>query len=319
LLNTCHEYFIKINKPANDYEFSQYIKIVEQKLNKSADMLFDAIEGEVRSSEDFVTKQRATIEEINRNINWQKDYKQVIDFLMRMVHNLQGAMPASGGGRDGENPGAQENSSSLTFFAGTINHSETERMKKMLFRSTRGLALTHFDLYEQDGIEKSAYLVVFSGLGGNHDRVKKICDSFMGQRFDIPDMNQLDNVKNDITDKIRRSEGLRDMSVKQLKDYLYDQNKEDMRSMADVSADISVIEVYKWYVAKEKAIYHALNLLMPVKQVFIGYMWVPSDKANTLSENLREFTETELRKVNSDLNLPTPPSSYKTNEMLEFH
>ena len=89
--------------------------------------------------------------------------------------------------------------------------------------------------------------------------------------------------------------------------------------MADVSADISVIEVYKWYVAKEKAIYHALNLLMPVKQVFIGYMWVPSDKANTLSENLREFTETELRKVNSDLNLPTPPSSYKTNEMLEFH
>jgi len=38
-------------------------------------MLFDAIEGEVRSCEDFVVKQRDTIEEINRNINWQEDYK----------------------------------------------------------------------------------------------------------------------------------------------------------------------------------------------------------------------------------------------------
>ena len=109
-------------------------------------MLFDAIEGEVRSCEDFVVKQRETIEEINRNINNQKDYAEVIQFLMRMVHNLQGALPANNGGRDAENAGAQGDSS-LSFFAGTIKQDEQERMKKMLFRSTRGLALTHFHPY----------------------------------------------------------------------------------------------------------------------------------------------------------------------------
>jgi hypothetical protein len=65
-----------------------------------------------------------------------------------MVHSLQGAMPAqSNGGRDVENPGSAAGEAGLSFFAGTIKHEEMERMKKMLFRSTRGLALTHFHCY----------------------------------------------------------------------------------------------------------------------------------------------------------------------------
>lgn len=88
-------------------------------------------------------------------------------------------------------------------------------------------------------------------------------------------------------DKIKKSMFLRDMSVKQLKDYLFDQNKESMAQMQNVSQDISILEVYKWYVAKEKAIYHAMNLLMPYKQVFIGYMWVPTEHETRLTEKLR--------------------------------
>ena len=144
-------------------------------------MVFDAIENEVRSCEDFVVKQRDTIDEIKRNIDYQRDYQEVITFLMTMVNSLNGATPArAGGNRDAENPGAAGGEGGLSFFAGTIRHEETERMKKMLFRSTRGLALTHFKPYTQNEIEKAAYLVVFSGAGGNYDRVKKICDSFMG-------------------------------------------------------------------------------------------------------------------------------------------
>ena len=144
---------------------------------------------------------------------------------MTMVNSLNGAMPArAGGNRDAENPGAAGGDGGLSFFAGTIRHEETERMKKMLFRSTRGLALTHFKPYTQNEIEKAAYLVVFSGAGGNYDRVKKICDSFMGQRFDITDMNQLDNKRMEVEQNIKKSENLHDMSVNQLKDYLYEQN-----------------------------------------------------------------------------------------------
>jgi len=38
-------------------------------------MVFDAIENEVRSCEDFVVKQRDTIDEIKRNIDYQCDYQ----------------------------------------------------------------------------------------------------------------------------------------------------------------------------------------------------------------------------------------------------
>jgi len=47
--------------------------------------------------------------------------------------------------------------------------------------------------------------------------------------------------------------------VGQLKDYLYEQNQESQQK------EVSVFEVFKWYVAKEKAIYNALNMLRPHK------------------------------------------------------
>jgi len=126
LLNTCSEYLIKINKPADQAQFNQIISFLEQRMSKQADMLFDAIEGEVRSCEDFVVKQRDTIEEIQRNIDWQKDYAEVIEFLIRMMSDLGGAIPAQkDGGRDAENPGgAMGGNSSLSFYAGTIKADE---------------------------------------------------------------------------------------------------------------------------------------------------------------------------------------------------
>mmetsp|Transcript_6409 Transcript_6409/g.7673 ORF Transcript_6409/g.7673 Transcript_6409/m.7673 type:complete len:158 (+) Transcript_6409:793-1266(+) len=137
----------------------------------------------------------------------------------------------------------------------------------------------------------------------------------MGQRFDIPDMNQLDNVRMDVESKIKKSQGLYDISIGQLKDYLYEQNSQAQ------GAETSIFEVYKWYVAKEKAIYNALNMLMPHKQVFIGYMWVPSNKQAIVAQKLLSFSTTEFSRWRSsdNSNGPTPPTSFKTNEVLQFH
>lgn len=115
--------------------------------------------------------QRETIDEIKNNVSKLEDYYHVIHFISTMTHNLEGAVPAQNNG-DAEAPaGVDEVQSSLQFIAGTVRHEEMERMKKMLFRITRGKALTHFKDFEQDGISKVAYLVVFSAAGGNRDRV----------------------------------------------------------------------------------------------------------------------------------------------------
>lgn len=116
--------------------------------------------------------QRDTIEEIKTNIRKLEDYYQVVHFISEMMHNLGGAQPAKAVG-DAENPGASEPlmDSSLQFIAGTVKMKEMEQMQRLLFRNTYGKALTHFKPFLQDDVEKCAYLVVFSGLGGNKDKV----------------------------------------------------------------------------------------------------------------------------------------------------
>jgi hypothetical protein len=80
----------------------------------------------------------------------------------------------------------------------------------------------------------------------------------MGQRFEIPDMHTLDEVILEIKGKVAKSRSLYDTSVGQLKDYLYDLNSSKTHAE---DADVSVLEIYKWFVAKEKAIYYAMNQL----------------------------------------------------------
>jgi len=62
-------------------------------------------------------------------------------------------------------------------------------MERLLFRITRGKTLTHFSENCKQGKEqKVVYLVVYQHGSNIRDRVQKICDSFMGSRFEIPDI-----------------------------------------------------------------------------------------------------------------------------------
>jgi len=51
----------------------------------------------------------------------------------------------------------------FTFVAGTILAKQEDYMRRIIFRVTRGKALTHFNSYEQEGETevKSTYMVVY--------------------------------------------------------------------------------------------------------------------------------------------------------------
>jgi hypothetical protein len=68
----------------------------------------------------------------------------------------------------------------LQYVSGTIQEREKERMKRMLFRITKGMALTHFEEFEYEGETRCAYLVMFSGVGRLREKIQKLCDTFMG-------------------------------------------------------------------------------------------------------------------------------------------
>lgn len=94
LINTCSEYLIKINKPTDPAMFSRNMTTIEQEKKKSHDLLFDAIESEVRDCEGFVCTQRETIDEIKSNIDKLQDYHEVVKFINEMTASLGGARPA---------------------------------------------------------------------------------------------------------------------------------------------------------------------------------------------------------------------------------
>lgn len=94
LLNACKENHIKVVRPKDVTVFAQNISSIEQEKQKSHDLLFEAIEEDVRDREKFVSDQTKTIENIKDNINELEDYREVIEFIHEMTNSLAGARPA---------------------------------------------------------------------------------------------------------------------------------------------------------------------------------------------------------------------------------
>jgi Ni,Fe-hydrogenase III large subunit len=68
--------------------------------------------------------------------------------------------------------------------------------------------------------KKSVYIVVFQEGRQLRERITRICDSFMGQRFDLPNIGGIPTKISEIKHNIQESKTLIDHSRKQLKNYL---------------------------------------------------------------------------------------------------
>lgn len=114
----------------------------------------------------------------------------------------------------------------VAYMAGTIFKAEQLRFKKMIFRATRGNALCDFeDLkmelkdYSGKNQDKAVYIIVFQEGTQTRKTITKICDSFMGERFEIPHGNVNDKIM-DITQKITETQDIMKMTKMELQKYL---------------------------------------------------------------------------------------------------
>jgi hypothetical protein len=101
----------------------------------------------------------------------------------------------------------------------------------------------------------------------------------MGQRFEIPPLSQINQKIIDVQRNISESRNLTETSKRYLKNYLQQINQisNPNRDHGDRNDDnVSALEVYKWFVAKEKAIYTAINYMKQGKATYIGYFWSPT-------------------------------------------
>lgn len=109
------------------------------------------------------------------------------------------------------------------------------RLKKMVYRATRGKALTYFedlvnaDLRDYTGASnlslRTVYVIVFQDGQTVREKLIKICESFQGKMFEIPRGGNLEEINRKIADLNRRiddSTSLISNTHVRLKEYLRD-------------------------------------------------------------------------------------------------
>lgn len=80
----------------------------------------------------------------------------------------------------------------------------------------------------------------------------------------------------------------------------------------NISHKISALEVYKWFVAKERSLYFAMNMMKQTQSTYIGYFWSPCKQEHIIRDVLSHYASTEF-KLFSEHSIK-PPTFIKTND-----
>ena len=72
------------------------------------------------------------------------------------------------------------------------------------------------------------------------------------------------------------------------------------------------MEVYKWFVAKEKTLYQQLNGMKQAQSSYIGYFWAPDEEEQKLRDELSNYPTSEMVKFTQ--HKMKPPTYIKTND-----
>lgn len=86
--------------------------------------------------------------------------------------------------------------SNLTKVAGVVEKTEIERLRRLIFRATKGKSFMFVQDCEADedigsAARRSVYVIMY--WDGQHirERIARICDSFSGQRFELPPLEEI--------------------------------------------------------------------------------------------------------------------------------
>lgn len=173
------------------------------------------------------------------------------------------------------NPGS--GAISLANIAGTCLTSEAARMKRIIFRATRGLALTFFhDIKEplimSNGWEefKSVFIVLYQDTESISRKLKLVCDAFCNQKMEIPTSGVWERI-GQIAGEIERIADLERISKQEI--------ERSYKTLNDLSfVNISCIELLWWLMKQEQNIYSTLNKFKMGDRIFRGLFWVPHSR-----------------------------------------
>ena len=329
----CKKLGVRLSGPASIDQFEHTIELLEDDMKKTASSFFDYIEDNVKNWSEFCTENIKSYADICEN------YYQLIlnkEVLRMANHKYMEATQVEQNivktAQDQEqdpkkesllNENANENiyAISTTNIAGVIDKVDTERLRRLIFRVTRGKAMVMTEdidpeLLKAENITtlKTMYLVIFQSGDFLNKRLKNICQSFMGYTYDLPQREEYQNMINDLSGKIKVTKEVLNKTRAEIVDYYRMVN-----NISDVP--FSTFRVFEMYVKKEMIIYQTMNKLVPENQLLRGYFWssMSSKETNEYFQDIQlqnRFEGLQALEMSSDTHLK-PPTKIYNNEFLE--
>lgn len=322
----CERLNVQLRKPKNATVFLENIESVYRNRKRSASLYFEEIEKEIKKKEEFVSQQIDILKKMHEDLNQLIQYKTVLSKAAsiigggRLMGDKSMSLDISRDSQDVHESLVGGGEISIGHIAGTILKEEQERFNRLVFRATRGNAIVCFREFTKPIIDyfgkpamKSVYVIVFQESEYLRDRIIKICDSFLGDRYEIPSGGFTDKLQ-DLEAKIRDAKKILTNTRDETRKFLVMTNNME-------NEDSSAMLVYEWYVVRERSIYTTLDKLRKGDRLFFGLYWVPNTKVPRINEEIYKMKE------NRNIHAPqitkrriqdlSPPSYFNLNEFTE--
>ena len=173
---------------------------------------------------------------------------------------------------------------------------------------------------EMEGVKsinpKSVYIITFQDGQTIKDKITRICDSFTGQRYDLPETADLYTQIERMKQTIENQRLVYENTKMQLRQQLIDFDRIEGNLQAqqvEGRKPSSTIYVYKMFLAKEKALYQTLNMMKSQSNSFLGYYWAPQEYFPKIQNALNSQTATKT--VAYDNHNIMPPTFFKTTDL----
>lgn len=332
----CEEYNEKFVKYSSYLNFiSDLESDASNRDRRFGSTYFDLIESEITEDERKITELIESYNQINESLETLIEKKSVLDKASQLL--LSGTDLGSSM-RTGNAPIDRFNfnrpnqmmpdeefgyQSDLNFIAGVIKAEDDLRMKRMVFRISKGRAIpTFFDLVTEnrinkEKIQKKIFTIFFQGGVENVllGKLLKVCDIFGASKFNIPKREEMQTKINQLQNEIYEKKTFLKQAETSIRDFFRD--KIGISIGNDVQP--AKYEMYKLFFKKERLIFFNLNKCILRGNFFDGEVWIPEEKFRAVVESLQRrgnshselsayFTEPETMNA-------SPPTYIKTNDL----
>ena len=208
----------------------------------------------------------------------------------------------------------------INFISGVIKAEDSMRLKRMIFRVSRGRAIpTFFDLTIENKTlktkqEKKIFVILYQGGADDFlvEKILNICDIFNSSRFTIPKREEISSAINALQHEIYEKKTFLKTAETSIKDFIKDKIGSD-----GIPAKY---DKYRLFFLQEKLVYINLSKCKNIGNFIDGEVWIPEDKLKDIQNSLLKLTEKDPSKLTAILtefdqnDKAKPPTYLKLND-----